>query len=135
MAQLDNCPKCGRLFVKNQFRDICEVCYKEEEKLFEKVYNFLRKRENRTATLAQVVAATEVDETLIIKWIKKGRIQLLQFPNLGYPCDKCGKLIREGRLCSECNQGLQQQLQKLEEEKQRQIDKQRMTYYTKKDEN
>jgi len=135
MAQLDNCPKCGRLFVKNQFRDICEVCYKEEEKLFEKVYNFLRKRENRTATLAQVVAATEVDEALIIKWIKKGRIQLLQFPNLGYPCDKCGKLIREGRLCSECNQGLQQQLQKLEEEKQRQIDKQRMTYYTKKDEN
>ncbi|GGJ64115.1 flagellar operon protein (TIGR03826 family) [Anoxybacillus voinovskiensis] len=135
MAQLDNCPKCGRLFVKNQFRDICEVCYKEEEKLFEKVYNFLRKRENRTATLAQVVAATEVDETLIIKWIKKGRIQLLQFPNLGYPCDKCGKLIREGRLCLECNQGLQQQLQKLEEEKQRQIDKQRMTYYTKKDEN
>lgn len=135
MAQLDNCPKCGRLFVKNQFRDICEVCYKEEEKLFEKVYNFLRKRENRTATLAQVVAATEVDETLIIKWIKKGRIQLLQFPNLGYPCDKCGKLIREGRLCSECNKGLQQQLQKLEEEKQRQIDKQRMTYYTKKDEN
>ncbi|MCL6584963.1 MAG: hypothetical protein K6T72_00335 [Anoxybacillus sp.] len=135
MAQLDNCPKCGRLFVKNQFRDICEVCYKEEEKLFEKVYNFLRKRENRTATLAQVVAATEVDETLIIKWIKKGRIQLLQFPNLGYPCDKCGKLIREGRLCVECNKGLQQQLQKLEEEKQRQIDNQRITYYTKKDEN
>lgn len=135
MAQLDNCPKCGRLFVKNQFRDICDVCYKEEEKLFEKVYNFLRKRENRTATLAQVVAATEVDEGLIIKWIKKGRIQLLQFPNLGYPCDKCGKLIREGRLCAECNQGLQQQLQKLEEERQRQIGNQRMTYYTKKDEN
>jgi len=135
MAQLDNCPKCGRLFVKNQFRDICEICYKEEEKLFEKVYNFLRKRENRTATLAQVVAATEVDETLIIKWIKKGRLQLVQFPNLGYPCEKCGKLIREGRLCLECSEGIQKQLQKLEQEKQRFNEQHRTTYYTKKDEN
>jgi flagellar operon protein (TIGR03826 family) len=135
MGELINCPKCGRLFVKNQFRDVCEQCYKEEEKLFEKVYAFLRKRENRTATMVQVVEATEVSESLIIKWIKAGRLKLVHFPNLGYPCEKCGKMIREGRICLECNKGLQKQLQQLEQEQQRLRGQKYTTYYVpKKDE-
>ena len=46
--------------VVNQFRDICEVCYKEEEKQFENVYKYMRKRENRAATMEQIVEATDV---------------------------------------------------------------------------
>jgi flagellar operon protein (TIGR03826 family) len=132
MGELANCPRCGRLFVKHSIRDVCEQCYKEEEALFEKVYQFLRKRENRTATMAQVVEATGVSESLITKWIKIGRLQLVHFPNLGYPCESCGTMIREGQLCPKCRTKLQTQLKQLEEEKQRQ--RQRMaTYYTQKD--
>ncbi|MGX1901495.1 TIGR03826 family flagellar region protein [Thermolongibacillus altinsuensis] len=127
MAQLDNCPRCGRLFVKNQIRDVCEQCYKEEEKLFEKVYTFIRKRENRTATLAQVVEATGVDESLIVKWIKNGRLRLVQFPNLGYPCERCGKTIREGRLCQECITRMKKEIEKVLSEEER--EKQRTTTY------
>jgi flagellar operon protein (TIGR03826 family) len=133
MGELANCPKCGRLFVKHSIRDVCEQCYKEEEALFEKVYQFLRKRENRTATMAQVVEATGVSESLITKWIKIGRLQLVHFPNLGYPCESCGTMIRDGQLCPKCRTKLQTQLKQLEEEKQRQ--RQRMaTYYVQKDE-
>jgi flagellar operon protein (TIGR03826 family) len=129
--KLENCPNCGRLFVRNQFRDICESCYREEEDAFEKVYNFLRKRENRMATMTQVVDATGVKESLLIKFIKSGRIKLVQFPNLGYPCDCCGTLIREGKLCADCLKDLNQQIEKLqkEEEKKRQIG---TIYYAKK---
>jgi flagellar operon protein (TIGR03826 family) len=133
MAELMNCPKCGRLFVKSQFRDVCEQCYREEEALFEKVYQFLRKRENRTATMAQVVEATEVEEGLIIKWIKTGRLKLVHFPNLGYPCDRCGKMIREGRLCTECNMDLQKQLKQLEQDQQRLSQRKSTTYYVSKE--
>jgi flagellar operon protein (TIGR03826 family) len=129
MAELMNCPKCGRLFVKSQFRDVCEQCYREEEALFEKVYQFLRKRENRTATMAQVVKETGVSERLITKWIKAGRLKLVQFPNLGYPCEKCGKMIREGRICKECNIDLQKQLKQLEQEQQRLRQRNKETYY------
>jgi flagellar operon protein (TIGR03826 family) len=133
MGELTNCPRCGRLFVKHSIRDVCEQCYKEEEALFEKVYQFLRKRENRTATMAQVVEATGVSESLITKWIKIGRLQLVHFPNLGYPCESCGTMIREGQLCPKCRTRLQTQLKQLEEEKQRQ--RQRIaTYYVQKDE-
>jgi flagellar operon protein (TIGR03826 family) len=133
MGELANCPRCGRLFVKHSIRDVCEQCYKEEEALFEKVYQFLRKRENRTATMAQVVEATGVSESLITKWIKIGRLQLVHFPNLGYPCESCGTMIREGQLCTKCRTKLQRELKQFEEEKQQQ--RQRMaTYYVQKDE-
>lgn len=111
MGELANCPKCGEIFVKTQFRDICQKCWKEEEIAFETVYQFIRKRENRAATIQQVVEATGVEEELIFKFIRTGRLILTQFTNLGYPCDKCGKLIREGKLCETCIEVLRKELQ------------------------
>ncbi len=132
---LENCPNCGGLFVKNRFRDICEKCYREEEKQFEKVYTYIRKRENRMATISQIVQATGVEERLIFKFIKTGRLQLAQFPNLGYPCDRCGTLIREGKLCIHCKEDLSQQLEELKKEEDMNKHRQQTTvYYTRKDE-
>jgi len=131
---LANCPNCGDLFVKSVFRTICEKCFREEEKQYETVYNYLRKRENRTAMMAQVVEATGVKESLIIKFVKEGRLHLSQFPNLGYPCDRCGTLIREGKLCTDCSTDIQKQIDDLhraEEEKRKQA--QRRIYYGKKE--
>jgi flagellar operon protein (TIGR03826 family) len=131
---LENCPNCGRLFVRNQFRDICQDCYREEEKAFEKVYHFLRKKENRMATLVQIVEATGVEESLLMKFIKTGRLKLAQFPNLGYPCERCGTLIREGKLCKNCSTDLNKQLNMLQKEEE--MKKQRpvgRVYYTKED--
>jgi flagellar operon protein (TIGR03826 family) len=131
---LENCPNCGRLFVKNQFRDICDVCYREEEKEFEKVYAYIRKRENRMAKMQQVVEATGVEERLIIKFIKTGRLQLANFPNLGYPCDRCGSLIRDGKLCSACMQDLNKQIERMnQEERKKESNRHRAIYYTKKE--
>lgn len=110
MGELDNCPNCGAIFVRTKFRDTCEACYKEEEKKFEAVYTFIRKRENRTATIAQVVEATDVEEDLIIKFIKTGRLKLAQFPNLTYPCTRCGGPTNEGDLCKSCAEELRQEL-------------------------
>lgn len=125
MAELSNCPKCDALFVKNQFRDVCQNCYNEEEKMYETVYQFIRKRENRTAMMHQVVEATGVEEVLILKFIKTGRLKLSQFPNLGYPCDKCGKMIREGKICESCTTGLRKELKthNAEEERKKEIEK------------
>lgn len=135
IMNLDNCPVCGGLFLKTKFRDICEKCYKEEEEAFEVVYNFLRKRENRMATITQVVEATGVEEALLFKFIKTGRLQLRQFPHLGYPCARCGTIIREGKLCESCNKDVNKQLHMIyEEEKRKDKQNNNPTYYIKKDE-
>ncbi|WP_026694343.1 TIGR03826 family flagellar region protein [Peribacillus kribbensis] len=133
MAELMNCPACGSLFVKNSVRDVCEKCYKEEQKEFDKVYHYIRKRENRTATIDQVIENTGVEEELLLKFIRTGRLNLAQFPNLGYPCAKCGTLIREGKLCTSCNKDLKGQLESLaKEEGGSQKDQPRNTFFIKK---
>lgn len=119
MAELMNCPNCGGLFVKTNLRDVCEKCYKEEQIAFETVYTFIRKKENRTATIFETSEGTGVDEELIIKFIKSGRLRLAQFPNLGYPCQKCRTIIREGNLCDECVNKLRSELSTYEKEQER----------------
>lgn len=131
MAELANCPKCGEIYVVNSVRDICPKCYKQEEADYEKVYQFIRKKQNRTAQMDEVVEATGVERALIYKFIKKGRIKLTQFPNLGYPCAKCGTLIREGKLCIHCLSGIKKDLHAIEEEEERkkEIVKRNRTYH------
>ncbi|WP_246942755.1 TIGR03826 family flagellar region protein [Bacillus pinisoli] len=119
MGELANCPKCDKLFVATPAQDVCPTCYKEEQQLFETVYNYIRKKENRMATLPEVAEATDVEETLVIKWIRTGKLKLAQFPNLGYPCEKCKTLIRQGKICDQCAKGLQQDLKHLQEEEDR----------------
>lgn len=128
MAELANCPQCDALFMKNNLRDVCDKCYKEEEKMFETVYKFIRKRENRTATHEMVIEATGVDDELLYKWVRKGRLQPAQFPNLGYPCESCGTMITTARLCRSCSTGIQNDLEVHEKEEQRKIEQNQRTY-------
>lgn len=135
MPDLVHCANCDKIMVANQFRDICEDCYKEEEKKFETVHKYMRKRENRAATMEQIVEATDVSDELILKFIKNGRIQVKQFPNLGYPCDKCGAIIQTGKLCENCAAELRKEiaLHENEELRKEELRKQHLaTYLSKK---
>lgn len=130
MSEIINCPRCNKIFIKNEFRDVCDTCYKEEEKMFDRVYEFLRKRENRAATKETVLQVTGVDENLLYKWIKKGRIQTRQFPKLGYPCDKCGKIIQSGKICEICSKNLNEELRQFQEGVTFKRKQKQNTYYT-----
>ncbi|WP_181347258.1 TIGR03826 family flagellar region protein [Thalassobacillus sp. CUG 92003] len=133
MGELANCPRCGEIFVKGRI-DVCVACYKEEERAFETVYVFIRKRQNRTATMQQVVEATGVEEQLIQKFVKQKRLNTTQFPQLSYSCERCGAQIQEGRICDGCNGNLQHDL-KIEEDIEQVSEKNRLaeqaqTYYS-----
>jgi len=135
MAELANCINCGAVFVKN-IRDICRNCYEEEEKAFETVYQFLLPRKNRQATIIDIVDATGVKEKLIIKFMKEKRLRTSDFPMLAYGCDRCGKNITTGNLCTNCSTELRGELNKFEEEKERKRNRQKAeenyddVYYT-----
>jgi flagellar operon protein (TIGR03826 family) len=134
MSEIMNCPRCNALFVKNKIREVCENCFKEDEKMYDTVYQFLRKRENRAATMQTVIEVTGVDEELLYKWVKRGRIQTKLFPNLGYPCDKCGKIINSGKLCDKCSSNIKMDLAQFEANMEFKK-KQQATYFTMKDRN
>lgn len=114
MGELKNCPSCGEFFNYTGMRDVCNNCAMNEEKMYEVVYRFLRKRENRAATVDRIVEATGVEESLLHKWVRKNRLQPAMFPNLGYPCDNCGKLTIKGKLCKDCTEKLQSGLRQFD---------------------
>jgi flagellar operon protein (TIGR03826 family) len=110
MAELKDCPSCGEFFNYTGVRDVCAKCAMNEEKMYEVVYKYLRRRENRAASIERIVEETGVTETLLHKWVRKGRLQPAMFPNLGYPCDKCGKLTSSGKLCEGCTNEIKNDL-------------------------
>lgn len=113
-AELRNCPTCDDFFNYTGIRDVCVKCAQKEEKMYEEVYRFLRRRENRAATIERIVEVTGVTTDLLHKWVRIGRLQPTMFPNLGYPCDKCGSLTTKGKLCVACTDELQSDLRQLE---------------------
>ena len=114
MSELRDCPKCGSFFNYTGVRDVCHKCAANEEDLYQVVYRFLRKRENRAATADRIEEATGVEKDLLYKWVRKGRLQPALFPNLGYPCDNCGRLTQTGKLCDKCMQEIKSELRTFE---------------------
>jgi flagellar operon protein (TIGR03826 family) len=123
LGKLSNCSRCGALFVQ-VVRDICPTCYQMIEKEYEACATYLRKRENRGATIYQLSEATGVSVKQITRFIREGRISIANNPNMGYPCERCGSLIRSGQYCDDCISHLQRDIvqeldveRRLEEEK------------------
>ena len=104
---LGNCPRCGKLYALN-FRDMCSDCLKGIEVEYQDCAQYLR--ESKGATIHEVSEATGVSIRQITKFIREGRISIANAPNLSYPCEVCGTLIRESNMCESCRTRLTKEL-------------------------
>ncbi len=130
MGELANCAKCGKVYVKTGIRELCYDCFREEEEAFEKVRRFINKRENRTASMKEISEGTGVPEELVLKFIKQGRLNIARLPNVGYPCESCGRTIRTGKICERCARRISKELEILKEKEREKQEKERKeTYY------
>jgi len=102
-VDLTYCPRCGKLFNRN-FRDVCNNCHQELEKDYERCVEHLRK--NKGLDIQQLSEDMDVSIKQITRWIREGRISLMDAPNMSYPCESCGILIRDGHLCDSCRKRL-----------------------------
>ncbi|MBP2118693.1 hypothetical protein J2Z45_002279 [Cohnella lubricantis] len=57
-------------------------------------------------TITELSEATGVTVKQITKFVKEGRISMVDAPNLTYPCEVCGMPIREGSMCTGCRDRL-----------------------------
>ena len=94
-----NCPRCGKVFVK--IRDpICDACVKEEEKIFDKVRDYVK--ENPNKTLHEISEACEVTAKRLLTYLRDGRLEASSGLQSECNCSKCGKPIKTGRMCETC---------------------------------
>lgn len=100
---LVECKICGKLFMKVGRKSICPNCLDKEEELFMKVKNYLY--ECPDASIKEVAEQTEIDESLIMDWVREGRLERKGI-TITYPCEICGKPIHIGKICKSCQDKL-----------------------------
>lgn len=111
-----NCSRCGKVCIRSA-SELCPACLKELDKQYELCLEHLR--ENRGLSLQELSDATEVPVKQIIRFIKEGRISIIQASNLTYPCEVCGDPIMEQSICTPCRQRLQKDYTALKEDEER----------------
>jgi flagellar operon protein (TIGR03826 family) len=88
--------------------NLCQPCIKDLEHEYEICVEYLRK--NRGTTIQELSDVTEIPIKEITRFIREGRISIANAPNMMYPCEVCGNLIREGHMCDNCRTRLTKDL-------------------------
>jgi flagellar operon protein (TIGR03826 family) len=101
MPDVRNCRRCGRLFNYIGGEPICSVCRQADEEEFQRIKKYLY--EYPGATLSQVSTELEISVEKIKKFLRDGRLEIAgDNGNMILECEKCGKSIKSGRFCDEC---------------------------------
>jgi flagellar operon protein (TIGR03826 family) len=110
MPDVRNCRRCGRIYNYIGGAPICAECKQLDEEDFQRVKKYLY--ENPGASLSQVSNVLEISVQKIKTFLKEGRLEIVgEEGNMILSCEKCGKSIRTGRFCDECERELARDLQ------------------------
>ncbi|MDP4094777.1 MAG: MerR family transcriptional regulator [Bacillota bacterium] len=105
MPDVRNCRKCGKIFNYIGGMPICPVCKDKEEEDFKKVKEYLY--QNPGATMSEVSQVLDVSVERIKAYLKDGRLEIVgDEANIILECEACGKSIKTGRFCNECQKNL-----------------------------
>lgn len=109
MAEVRNCKKCGKIFNYLGGSPICPVCRQMDEDDFKRIKEYLY--DNPKASLNQVSSELEISVEKIRRFLKDGRLEILSDEgNMILDCESCGKSIKSGRYCPECERNLSNNL-------------------------
>lgn len=103
-----NCGRCGKLFGYVSGMPICPACKEKDEEAFTKVKKYLY--DNPGAPLSVVAEACEVSIEKITRFLREGRLEIMSEGNLILECEGCGKGIKSGKYCSDCEKTMHEDL-------------------------
>ncbi len=104
MPEVRNCRKCGRIF--NYIGSpICPACKELEEEDFKKIKEYLY--DNPKASITQVSSDLDISVEKIKRFLKDGRLEIADDEgNMVLECENCGRSIKSGRYCPDCERML-----------------------------
>ncbi len=123
MPEVRNCRRCGRVYSYIGGAPICPDCKKQDEEDFQKVKEYLY--QNRGASINQVSVDVDISVEKIKRYLKEGRLEIIgDDGNMILECENCGKSIKSGRFCEECERQLQSGFKSAASQIQGEIDQQ-----------
>ncbi len=105
MPEVRNCRKCGKIFTFMGGAPICPACKQADEEDFKRIKEYLYR--NSGASITEVSTELEISVEKIKRFLKEGRLEITgDDGNLILECETCGKSIKSGRFCDECERNL-----------------------------
>lgn len=104
------CEKCGGVMIfKGVGEYQCEDCQETAYDDYGKVRAYIE--EHRGATAAQIEDAVGVSQRTIRRLLKEGRLEVSEDSRMFLQCELCGKTLRSGRYCPECETKMHRSLE------------------------
>ena len=105
MSDVRNCRKCGKIFTYMGGSPICPACKQADEGDFKRIKEYLY--DNPGAGLNQVSVELDISVEKIKRFLKDGRLEIVaEEGNMFLECESCGKSIKSGRYCGDCERNL-----------------------------
>ncbi len=99
MAKI-NCAKCGKLIETNGFRSLCDECFVRDMQDFDRIRDFLYIHPR--SKIFEVSNSLDIPVPVIKRYLREGRLEIVEKDQLFLKCEKCGKPIRSGMYCDDC---------------------------------
>ena len=109
--KLKNCANCGKMFVATRGEKLCRDCLIKEEEKERMVLDYVR--EHQGCPISEVIEELGVTDKFVKNMIAKGLFTNIERNDLYYPCQSCGKPIRNGTYCSDCLSRLRNETKKM----------------------
>ncbi len=109
--KLKNCAACGKMFVSNRGEKLCRECIIKEEEKEREILDYVR--ENQGCSISEVMEEFGVTEKFVKNMINKGLFANVDRGDMFYPCQSCGKPIKNGTYCSDCLSKLRTETKKM----------------------
>lgn len=100
MDELKNCKVCGRLFQEIGLFDRCPNCFQRDEEDFNKIREYLFI--HPYAKIFEVSVNLNISINKIKRFLRDGRMEIIEKNNQFLKCECCGKSICSGQYCEEC---------------------------------
>ncbi len=96
---LINCQKCGRAFSNDGIKH-CRRCRTDAEDEYKVVKEYVY--DHPRATIVEVHEATGVAQREILRYLREGRLEIVDETNFVLDCQRCGVSIKSGKFCEKC---------------------------------
>lgn len=100
MDKFINCLRCGKLIEANGFRSLCGECAKQDMSDFNRIRDFLYIHPR--AKVFEVSTSLDMPVPVIKRYLREGRLEIIEKNNRFLLCEKCGKPICSGTQCDDC---------------------------------
>jgi len=115
VPDVKNCKKCGRIFNYIGGIQYCPACRDKDEEDYKRVKEYLY--DYPKASVSQVSMDLDISVEQIKRYLREGRLEIVDDNgNLFLECEACGKAIRSGRFCAECERSLKRDFSTAAEE-------------------